>query len=173
MTYKSDILLGRITKINGYKGAVTVKLDKLFSENITQVESVFLEIEGKMVPFFISFSEYTGTGILKLGFEGYSSVERISEFIGCRVFLTDSITVDNQSDDLQRLAGYQVFIQNDKLLGSIKEVIPNPGQWLLNIKSTSNRDILIPFHEHFIVAIDNENRILMMNIPEGLIEINS
>ena len=54
MAYNSDILLGRITKVSGYEGAVTVRLEKIFFENIPQMESVFLEIEGRQVPFFIS-----------------------------------------------------------------------------------------------------------------------
>ena len=85
MAYNSNILLGRITKVSGYEGAVTVKLEKIFSENIPQMESVFLEIEGRPVPFFISDSEYSGADILKLQFEGYDSIEKVSEFMvaGC------------------------------------------------------------------------------------------
>jgi len=172
MAYISNILLGRITKVNGYEGAVTVKLEKIFFENIPQMESVFLEIEGRPVPFFISDSEYSGADILKLKFEGYDSVEKISEFTGCRVFLTSGIPPENNTDDIQSLIGYNVLIQNDILLGTITEVIPNPGQWLLNIVSAKDKDILIPFHEHFIVSIDKKKKIIVMDIPEGLTEIN-
>jgi ribosomal 30S subunit maturation factor RimM len=62
MTYKSDILLGQIIKASGYEGAVTVKLEKDFFDNIPNIESVFLEIEGRPVPFFISETEYSGAG---------------------------------------------------------------------------------------------------------------
>ena len=172
MAYNNGILLGRIIKVNGYDGAVTVKLEKIFSENIPQMESVFLEIEGRPVPFFISCSEYSGADILKLQFEGYNSIEKISEFTGCSVFLTTGIPDDNQTEDIQSLIGYKVLIQGDKLLGSIKEVIPNPGQWLLNIISTKNKDIMIPLHEHFIVSIDEKKKIILMDVPEGLAEIN-
>ncbi|MCX6326211.1 MAG: ribosome maturation factor RimM [Bacteroidia bacterium] len=172
MAYNNNILLGRITKVNGYEGAVTVKLEKLFSENIPQMESVFLEIEGRSVPFFISDSEYTGADILKLKFEGYDSIEKISEFTGCRVFLTTSSHASNQTEDIQSLKGYKVLIQGNIILGSITEVIPNPGQWMLNIISAKNKDVLIPFHEHFIVNIDKKKKIIVMNIPEGLTEIN-
>ena len=65
MAYKNEILLGRITKVSGYEGAVTVKLERIFSENLPHMESVFLEIEGRPVPFFISDSEYSGADILK------------------------------------------------------------------------------------------------------------
>jgi 16S rRNA processing protein RimM len=172
MAYNCNILLGRITKVNGYEGAVTVKLEKIFSENIPYLESVFLEIEGRPVPFFISESEYHGADILKLKFEGYDSVDKISDFTGCKVFLTKGISAENKADDTTSLIGYSVFISDDILLGTIKEVISNPGQLLLNVLSTMDKEILIPFHEHFIVSLDNKNRNLIMNIPDGLTEIN-
>jgi 16S rRNA processing protein RimM len=172
MAYNSNILLGRITKVNGYEGAVSVRLEKIFSENIPEMESVFLEIEGRQVPFFISGSEYSGAGILKLKFEGYNSIEKISEFAGCGVFLTTCMPDDNKAEDIQSFTGYTVLIHGDELLGSIKEVIPNTGQLLLNIISTGNKYVLIPFHEHFIVSIDKKKKIIVMDIPEGLTEIN-
>ena len=172
MAYLSNILLGRITKINGYEGAVTVKLEKTFTENIPQMESVFLEIDGRPVPFFISDSEYSGADILKISFEGYDSIEKINEFTGCRVFLTSGIPVSPQTDEFRTLTGYTVLINDDKLLGTITEVISNPGQMLLNIVSPENKIILIPLHEDFIVSIDNMEKIIVMDIPEGLTDIN-
>jgi 16S rRNA processing protein RimM len=172
MAYKSGLLLGHIKKIAGYEGAVAVKLEKIFSENIPEMESVFLEIEGKTVPFFISYSEYSGADILKLKFRDYDSIEKISEFAGCRVFLTTDITPEDQENDIQNLKGYKVIMQGNQLIGIITEIIPNPGQLLLNIISSQNKEILIPFHEHFIVGIDKKKKILIMDIPDGLTEIN-
>jgi 16S rRNA processing protein RimM len=172
MAYTYNILLGRITKISGYEGAVAVKLEKIFIENIPKMESVFLEIEGRPVPFFISGLEYSGADILKLWFEGYDSDEKISEFIGCRIFLTSGMPNNILIESNQSIIGYRVFVQNDKLLGSISEVLPNNGQWLINVISITRKNILIPFHEHFIVRIDKRKKVIFMNIPEGLTEIN-
>jgi 16S rRNA processing protein RimM len=172
MAYKCDILLGRITKISGYEGAVAVRLEKIFTENIPQMESVFLEIEGRPVPFFISSLEYHDTDILKLLFEGYDTNEKISEFIGCRVFLTSGLLKDSPANDDKNLIGFRVFVQEDKLLGSISEVLPNNGQWLVSVISINNKEILIPFHEDFIISIDKKKKIVIMILPEGLIDIN-
>jgi 16S rRNA processing protein RimM len=172
MAYKGDILLGRITKISGYEGAVTVRLEKIFTENIPQMESVFLEIEGRQVPFFISSLEYSGADILKLRFEGYDTNEKVSEFIGCRVFLTSGLFQDSPANDDKNLVGFRVFVQEDELLGSISEVLPNNGQWLISVISINNKEILIPFHEDFIISIDKKKKIVIMNLPEGLIDIN-
>ena|SRR5664279_3400016 len=172
MAYKNDILLGRITKVSGYEGAVAVKLEKIFIENIPQMESVFLEVEGRPVPFFISYIDYSGADILKLQFEGYTSTEKISEFIGCRIFLTPGTNVYSGKQDNPDLIGFEVFINKNILLGSISDVMQNSGQWLITVISVNKRNILIPFHEDFIVKIDNQGKRIFMDIPDGLIEIN-
>jgi 16S rRNA processing protein RimM len=172
MAYNDNILLGRITKVSGYEGAVTVKLEKIFSENIPEMESVFLEIEGRPVPFFISDIDYSGADIVKLTFDGYNSIEKVSEFSGCRVFLTSSDVAEKKKDDLQTFIGYTVFDQNNILLGLVSEVTANPGQWLMHIITPLNKEILVPLHEHFIVRIDKKKKVLEMDIPDGLTEIN-
>jgi 16S rRNA processing protein RimM len=172
MAYKSDILLGRITKLSGYEGAVAVKLEKIFSENIPEMESVYLEIEGRLVPFFISDLEYSGADILKLKFESYNTIEKVNEFIGARVFLTTIVPVQDESVNFQSFHGFQVFNQHNVLVGEIADVIPNPGQLLLSINSGENKEILIPFHEHFILSVNKRKKIIVMNLPEGLIDIN-
>jgi 16S rRNA processing protein RimM len=172
MAYKKGILLGRITKTSGYEGAVTVKLERIFSEGIPRMESVFLEIEGRPVPFFISESDYSGAGILRLRFEGYNSSDKVSEFVGCTVLLTTPATFEEKRDEIKSLTGYSVLTPDNLKIGSVEEVIPNTGQWLLSIISPLNKKILIPLHEHFIVKIDNKKKLLIMDLPEGLIEIN-
>ena len=172
IAYKSNLLLGRITKLSGYEGAVAVKLEKIFTENIPQMESVFLEIEGRPVPFFISEMEYTGADILKLSFEGYNSIENVSEFAGCRVFLTGPANSKKKNPESQNLIGYLVIGSGNERVGSISEIIPNNGQWLLNVISPDRKNILIPFHEHFILRINRRKKIVVMDIPEGLLEIN-
>src|SRR5664280_1681218 len=128
MAYKSKILLGKIIKLSGYEGAVAVKLEKIFTENIPQMESIFLEIEGKLVPFFIS-----GTAINK-----------------------NKVGPEN-------LIGYSIFVEEDKLLGSISEVMTNSEQWLINVISIKKKNILIPFHEDFIVSLDKRKKVIIMN----------
>jgi 16S rRNA processing protein RimM len=173
MAYNNNILLGRITKVSGYEGTVAIKLEKIFSENIPQMESVFLEIEGRPVPFFISDLDYAGADILKMSFAGYDSAEKISEFTGCRVFLTSEPADDKSTlSDTQILTGFSVLTKQKVLVGSISEIIPNNGQWLLSVISPGKKSILIPFHEDFIISIDRKKKIVFMDIPDGLLEIN-
>ena len=172
MAYNNDILLGRIIKVSGYEGAVAVKLEKIFTENIPHMESVFLEIEGRPVPFFISDIEYNGADILKLQFEGYATAPKVSEFIGCRVFLTSEPKIAGKTREKLSFIGYKVYVSEDELLGEITELIPINDQWLISVSSADKKAILIPFHEDFIVSIDKRKKLIRMDLPEGLTEIN-
>ena len=172
MAYNCNILLGRIKKINGFKGAVTVKLEKTFTENIPEMETVFLEIEGRPVPFFISDYEYSGADLLNLTFTGYDTVDKVKEFTGCSVFLTSTDNRAPHPDDLEPLKKYTVITSDGILIGKITGVIRNPGQWLLIVNSDDKKEILIPFHENLIIRMDKRKYIMVMDIPDGLLDIN-
>jgi 16S rRNA processing protein RimM len=172
MAYTPGILLGQITKTSGFEGGVIVKLGKKFIENIPEMESVFIETDGRLVPFFLSTSEYNGSDILKLSFNGYGSQEKVTEFKGCRIFLTTGSPENEQESEYQLLAGYSVLSYHGETVGKIREVISNPGQLLLNILSPTGKEILIPLHEDLIISVDKMKRSIVMEIPEGLIDIN-
>lgn len=171
MGYNANILLGRILKIQGYDGTMTVKLEKDFIDNIPAMEAVFLEIEGKPVPFFISSLHYSGGDILKLRFDGYGTYEKVSDLAGCKVFLTTGKAKTTRSAN-ESITGFKVILSNKSPLGIIEEIINNPGQDLLKIISPEKKEILIPFHEDFIVRIDVKKKTITVQLPEGLTEIN-
>jgi 16S rRNA processing protein RimM len=172
MAYNPDILLGRISKVSGFEGAVAIKLEKLFIENIPDnIESVFLEIEGRPVPFFISDLQYNGGDVLRLQFADYDTVDRVCEFTGSRVFLTSHHSVTAKKFDIN-LTGYRVYSGSDNLIGTITDVASVSGQWLLTVRSHQQKDILIPLHEDLITEINKKRKLIIMDLPEGLTEIN-
>jgi len=173
MEYECRISLGRIARINGNEGSVSVKLEKEFIENIPELESVFLEIEGKPVPFFISHIEYRGGTIARIQFDRYREFDRLSEFNGCRLFLTSAPEDWHQSENDSGLTGFTIFSSEKKLIGTVEGTIDNPGQLLLSVRSAAGKGILVPFHENLIVRIDRKKKQLIMDIPDGLYELNS
>ena len=172
MAYSCNILLGQIKKVNGYEGAVTIKLANSFIENIPQLESVFIEIDGKPVPFFISEYNYSGHDILKLKFADYNTAEMVAEFRGCKVFLTTSDNTASKDSNYEDLVGFKVIDENKTAVGNVAEIIHNPEQWLLTIISAQGKEILLPVHEDLILRIDDNKKIITVKIPDGLLEIN-
>lgn len=173
MAYKYEILLGRITKIHGYEGSVAIRLEPAFIENIPEMETVFIETDGRPVPFFVSETEYNGDDVVKMKFEGYQIIERVSEFVGCKVFLTKSAGIRQSVQTIDTLIGYKVLLKDNQELGTIIDIIQNQGQALLTVMASGNREILIPLHENFIIKADKRLRTITMDLPEGLIDLNS
>lgn len=172
MTSVEKILLGRITKLYGFEGAVTIKLESNFSEDVDDTGPVFLEIEGRPVPFFPEYIEPAGPGFIRMKFDWYDKAEQVREFIGCSVFTTDQKQIPRENDDqLQSLMGFEVFSEGENI-GRVTEIIQNPGQIIIRLVSGSGKELLIPLHEDLIDEIDQDLKTLKMILPEGLTELN-
>jgi len=171
VAYHADILLGRIVKAQGFDGSVSVKLERGFTEEIPDMESVFLEIEGKPVPFFIEESERSGADNLRLKFSKYNSQSVISGFTGCRVYLTRP-PEHKSGKSSQSFKGYKVYDGAGKFTATVRDIVNNPGQILLLVDTAEGKEILIPFHEDLIRNIDRKKREICMDLPEGIAEIN-
>jgi 16S rRNA processing protein RimM len=172
MAFTKRILLGRIIKIHPYKGTVTVELSKGILSDISVLESVFLEIEGKQVPFFINQFEDNGSGFLKLNFEGYESSGKMEGFNGCRIFIDSEALNVTDYPGLADLSGFSVYSQDDEFIGKATRIINSPGQLLLQIYADQDREILIPLHEDLIVKIDEKHKTLKLVIADGLVDVN-
>jgi 16S rRNA processing protein RimM len=172
MAYIKHILLGKITKVHGYEGAVTIRLERNFSENIPEMESVFIETDGKPVPFFCDYFEQPDNNTLRTRFTNYDSTEKVKEFVGCKVYLTRSNQSESSLGDSQTLIGYEIHSDKEVLMGTVTGIIENPAQLLLNVITVSGKEILLPLHEDLILGIDIEKKTLRMIIPEGISDIN-
>jgi len=172
MTYKCNILLGKIIKVNVLNGAITIKITPPFIDNIHNMESLFVEIDGRPVPFFIAESNLQGADLLSLKLIDYDTANKIKEFKGCRVFLTSGDTIESHSDNYDDLTGFSVVDENEDNIGVVGSIIKNPRQWLLSISSINRKEVLLPLHEDLILGIDDAKRIITVIIPEGLLEIN-
>ena len=172
MAYKKHILLGKITKVHGHKGTVTIRLERGFSENIPEMESVFIETDGRPVPFFVEYSEQPDLLTLRLKFEDYDSIEKVKEFTGCKLYSTESSISEFQVENTIDLIDFEVFSAEDSLLGVITGIIKNPGQLLLSVVLGSGKEILLPLHESLILEIDSQKKIIKMIVPEGISDIN-
>jgi 16S rRNA processing protein RimM len=172
MARMKTILLGKITKISGFEGAVTVRTNRDFSGKIPETGSVFLEIDGREVPFFLDYIEHFADGSVRMKFEDYDSYEKVKEFTGCNVLLSSSGTATGNEAAHQDLPGFRIINENGSYVGLITGLIKNPGQFILRVTDDEGKEILLPLHEDLIVEIDPELKQITLTIPDGLIGLN-
>jgi len=166
-------LLGSLLKTTGIKGEIVLKFNDACSEEIQKLESIFIDVDNKLVPFFIEEirSKSANTAVVK--FKRLDEEEKSSEFIGLEFYVSSNqITAFQiESDDYIEVTGYQVFDQDDKLAGEVIEFIDIPENPLLNIKSEEG-EYLIPVKDELIIEIDDNIKKIRLIIPDGLFDID-
>lgn len=92
--------------------------------------------------------------------------ENISELIGEEGFVLRS-DMQNEDEGLltwQDLAGFTIEDKDAGVLGTIEYI----DESTINTLATLNDGRLLPLHEDFITEIDEEKRILRVNLPFAL-----
>lgn len=164
--------LGKIAKKFSYKGEVLIWLDTDEPELYENMESVFVEINKHLVPFFIVTSSLHKGDFLRTRFEDIDDEDDADGIMGKAVYLPLSALpkLDGNRFYFHEIIGFQA---EDERLGNIGEIVgvnDNSAQALFEIKK-GEIEILVPMIDDFIVKIDRENKKVILNTPEGLVDL--
>jgi len=172
ITSYNCVLLGTLTKPFKTKGSVLVRFRDLTKDDIKERETVFLEIDGILVPFFIEVFEEksTDTAILKL--DGIDTESRAREFSGCQVYVRKDQVKRKKSvqESLPDLTDYRVQDLNLGYIGVAGAIVDIANNPLLKVHH-EDRDFLVPFHEDIIREVNHAERVIVIEAPEGLFEL--
>jgi len=172
VTENKLLLLGKIIKAHGYEGALMIVLEKHLSEEFQKMETVFIEVDGKPVPFFISWSRETAKDSVLVKFDDLDSREMAIEFVGSRVFTESDQSSNKILPQHLILTGYTFRTSDDSFSGNIEKVLDLPMQYLLIVKGERGDEKMIPFNEQWIEILDHKRKLLTMTLPDGILDIN-
>ncbi|MBA4241368.1 MAG: hypothetical protein C0448_11620 [Sphingobacteriaceae bacterium] len=161
--------IGYISKTHGLKGHVILRLNELINIDEEGIKSIFLDINGSQVPYFIEECRPNNTGyIIKL--ETIDTVDTSKKLIGKKAFaLTDFILENDES--LNEFIGYAIIDTKLGNIGNISEVDEKTDNAIVKVIHPSGVEIILPFNDDFIVEIDDDLKTIEFNAPEGLIEM--
>ena len=80
------------------------------------------------------------------------------------------IAAINDPEDPENWTGYTVIDLTYGPLGVIDSVQEYPQQFM-GMVEYKKKQVLIPLHPNLIVELDNEHKILKVDLPEGLLEL--
>lgn len=170
MKKDNSILFGKIIKPHGIKGELRIDLLNPKFEYNKKMESVFVEIDGKLVPFFIE--DYSGRGpfgVLKL--EGINTLEQAAGLHSKSLYINSKFirSEQNSGPKILELLSFQV---EDIRLGNLGVVtdIEEGAQERLVVKK-GGREILIPFTKPLIKTWDANSKIILVDLPAGFLDI--
>ncbi len=164
--------LGKIVRKYSFKGEVLIKLDTDEPEMYTELESVFVDFNNNLIPFFIEQSGLHKSTLLRVRFEDVDTEQKADEIIGLDVYLPLSFLPELDDDQFyyHEIIGFTAEDVNFGKIGIVKGVNDSAAQALFEI-DRDGKQILIPVNDDFIKKVDKKNKTLLLDTPEGLIEM--
>ncbi len=165
------ITVGKLNKSFGTKGQIRVVPEKAFKSDLENCDVWFVEKAGHLIPYFVESLDESVHFLVK--FEDVDAPETAKEITGCILKLRKkdvSYKEDIEGDDLDKLVGFTIKTESGQIIGRIQSVEEYPKQLMAILIDDKQNRILIPLVSEFMKDLDVTNSLLIMNLPEGLIE---
>ena len=164
--------LGYFTKLHGYKGELTAYLDTEVLNDYQEVESIFVEVKGQIIPYFVETLSSKTNKTVKVKLEGVDTEDQAKSLVKAKIFILkeDLSETDETRLELRSILGYEVIDHLKGNIGTVRQILELAGNPQLEI-DFNGKMILLPLHEDFIKKIDNEGKKVEVEAPEGLIDL--
>ncbi len=167
--------IGSIIKTVGINGFLVVGFNKgLHTNFFDAMESVFLELEGKPVPFFPEQITFYDEKYARLKFLDINDVESAARLIKAKILIEKEYLneVISYLDGNEELMGFEIYDKQLGSIGKISDIIRETAQDLLLVNNEKGEEILIPHSSELIQETNQAAKILYVDLPPGLIDLN-
>ncbi len=168
------VSIAKPTRTRGLRGELVADVLTDFPERFDETETVVAiksngdRAELKLESFFFQKDR------IVLKFAGIDSIEAAEEFVNSEICIPEDEAVELEEDEFYdwELAGCAVETLEGERIGTVREIMRTGGTEILVVDSASDaqKDFLIPFANDICVETDVENKLIRVDLPEGLLE---
>jgi 16S rRNA processing protein RimM len=172
MQHNDCFQLGHITRTHGTKGEVMIFLDVDSPNDYDEMESVFVEIKGQLIPYFIEHINIQRGSKAIVKFEDINSIEQATSLINCPLFLPED-TLDELVGTqfyYHEIVGFRVVDATLGALGIVTTIYSMATQDLIAMEF-QGQEVLIPVNDAMIQGVNRPEKTLNVTLPEGLVEV--
>lgn len=165
--------LGRITKKFSFKGEVILKLDTDEPDIYENLDAVFIEMGKDLLPFFIESSSFQRGNELRVRFEDVKTEEDAEAILKKEVYLPLELLpkLEGKQFYFHEVIGFTLADVKQGVIGTIESINDSTAQALFIVEGKDGQ-VLIPMVDDFIRKIDREKKQVLVETPEGLIDMN-
>lgn len=165
--------LGYIVKPHGLQGALQLFLDVDFPEDYQNLESVFLlpSKAGALVPFFVEYINIQDQRTI-VKFEEIDTIEQATDLVKAEVYLPlDQLpALEEGQFYYHEIIGFSVHDQQAGRLGVVKDIYTSNYQDLIAMEY-QQQEVLIPISDEIVLEVNRADKLIVTNLPDGLLDI--
>lgn len=169
MIKREDVYkIGRLGKAHGVKGEVSFQFtDDIFDS--VDAEYLVLDVDGILVPFFMEEYRFRNDSVCLVKFCDVDTQQRAQELTGCDVYFPRALAEEaEETPSLSSLVGLKIVsVPDGSTIGTIAAIDDSTQNILFELEDGT----LIPASDELIENIDVNKKEIIMNIPEGLLDI--
>lgn len=167
------ITVARATKARGLKGEIIADLLTDFPERFENVSRIFgIGLKGERLELELEDHWFQNNRVV-LKFLGYDSIESAKTLVGFRFALPEEERVELPQGEFYdwELEGCSVEINPGSSVGKVSKILRTGGVELLVVEDDAGREHLIPMAQSIVVSIDISNQRILIDPPEGLLDL--
>ena len=172
MKVEDCFYLGKIVRKYSFKGELLVKLDTDQPDIYDNLDAVFVLLRNNLIPFFIESSQLHKSDLLRVKFEDVDTEEDAETLLKSELYLPLEVLpkLEGNKFYFHEVIGFTIEDINFGKVGIIKAVNDSTAQALFEI-DRDGIEILIPMNDEFIKKLDRDNKTILVETPEGLINL--
>jgi 16S rRNA processing protein RimM len=163
--------IGKFVAAHGVKGELILKHDLGKKTSLKGLQTIFIEEKkDSFLPWFIESTKIKNEEETIIKLEGIDVREAAIKLTQREVWFTEvDLKKFSAKSSPINLLNY-IIVNYENPIGEILEVIEQSHQMLCRIE-IDNREVLIPLNEDTLKKIDHKKKEVIVNLPEGLLEI--
>lgn len=165
------VAIAKIVKSRGLRGELVASLLTDFPARFDDLEIVVgLLPNGEKRELKIEKFWFQNDRII-LKFAGFDSIETAETLRGAEICVSETDAVELEEDEFfdWELIDCQVETAEGEKIGVVKELMRTGGTEIL-VVTGAEKEYLIPFAETICTEVDIENKLIRVDLPEGLLD---
>lgn len=166
---KALIPVGKIVGTHGIKGYLKVFPYAESLDLLSPGEDLVLSRQGNPLATFRIASARPHKRVILLALEGIASIDAAEEWIDCELCMDMAALPDPEEGSYywHQIMGMEVVTSDNRRLGRVEAIIPTGGNDVYVVRD-GEKEVLIPAIDSVVVDIDLNERVLRLDLPEGL-----
>jgi len=166
------IVVARALRTRGLKGEIVAELLTDFPERFERISTLFAVSSGAKKSVELENHWFQNDRVV-LKFAGFDDIESAKSLIGFDFALpaAERITLSENEYYDWELEGCSVVIKGGPRLGIVRGLLRTGAVELLAVEDESAQEHLIPMVQSIVVEIDIQRREVLIDPPEGLLDL--
>lgn len=175
MSISEDSLVesGQIMGFHGLRGDLKVKPLSGDPEALLTAAEVFLRLPGGKIEKARPLRQSKHKGAVLIRLEGYDGLSKVEGFRGCKILLDRDSLPELAEDEYywHQIEGARVIDRTHGDLGELRSEFSTAAHGIWVVEGDRG-EVMIPVVDGFILHIDPQEKLIEVDLPEGLVESN-